>query len=32
MSIGSVAPIPSQIEANVPIKKNVMATGRRKGF
>jgi hypothetical protein len=32
ISIGNVAPIPSQIAATVPIKKKVIAIGRRKGF
>ena len=32
MSIGKQAPIPSQIELNVPIRKTVLATGRRNGF
>ena len=32
MSIGNVAPIPSQIATNVPTKKTSVATGRLKGF
>jgi hypothetical protein len=30
--MGRVAPIPSQIAASVPVKKKVIAIGRRKGF
>ena len=32
MSIGRVAPIPSQTATNVPNRKTVVATGRRNGF
>jgi hypothetical protein len=32
LSKGNVAPIPNQRATAVPIKKTVVATGRRKGF
>jgi hypothetical protein len=32
ISIGRVAPIPSQMAAKVPTKKKVIAIGRRNGF
>ena len=32
LSMGNAAPIPNQRATAVPIKKTVVATGRRKGF